>query len=338
LGELPLIHASFACGELSYAKVRALTRVASPESEEELLELACCLTASQLERAIRAYRWVSAAEANDLQSLAHVGYTWAEDGSLIISARLAPEDGALVLRALEAARDRLQERAWAEQGGSAGPRRPSNAEALVAMADMALADEKGERSGGERYQVVLHVEATNGKSVLEEGVALSEETSKRLACDASLVELIEKDGEPLSVGRKTRTVPPSIRRALQARDRCCRFPGCDNRRFLDAHHVEHWAEGGETSLANLVLLCGRHHRYLHEGGYTLDLVDGEVRFRDNWGNAIEPVPRPPPGDPERLLQANEHLEIDAETCACGGSSGDRMDLDLTVYALQQIAG
>jgi hypothetical protein len=337
LAELPLIHDAFACGELSYAKVRALTRVAEAESEEELLELARHMTASQLERAVRAYRWVTAAEANDLQSMAHVGYTWAEDGSLILQARLAPEDGALVLRALEAARDRLQERAWSDERGSAEPRRPTNAEALVAMADMALTDGPSDRSGGERYQVVVHVEATNGTSVLEDGVALSEETARRLACDASLVELVERDGEPLSVGRKTRTVPPSIRRALQARDRRCRFPGCENGRFLDAHHIQHWSRGGETKLANLVLLCRRHHRYLHEGGYSLvALAEGELEVRDPWGDAIEPVPRPPPGNADRLLKENRLLEIDAETCACG--DGDRMDLDLTVSALMQIAG
>jgi hypothetical protein len=338
LSALPLIHEAFASGELSYAKVRALTRVAEPESEAELLELARHMTASQLERAVRAFRFVTAAEANDLQALAHVGYSWAEDGSLILRARLSPEDGALVLRALEAARDRLQERAWSDEGGSAEPRRPTSVEAFVAMADRSLADGSNERSGGERYQVVVHVDATQGKSVLEEGGALSEETSRRLACDASLVQLVERDGEPLSVGRKTRTVPPSIRRALQARDRRCRFPGCENRRFLDAHHIEHWAAGGETKLANLILLCGRHHRYLHEGGYSLvALAEGELEFRDPWGNPIEPVPRPPPGDADRLLAANDvlELEIDAETCACG--DGDRMDLDLTVDALLSLS-
>src|SRR5215218_9184806 len=109
LGELPLIHEAFARGELSYAKVRAVTRVADEESEEELLELARHMTASQLERAVRAYRHVTAQEANDLQTLAYVGYSWGEDGSLIVRAQLAPEDGALFVRALEASRDRLTE-------------------------------------------------------------------------------------------------------------------------------------------------------------------------------------------------------------------------------------
>jgi Domain of unknown function (DUF222) len=141
LAELPRIREAFSCGELSYAKVRALTRVAEPESEEELLELARHMTASQLERAVRAYRFVTASEANDLHALAYVGYTWADDGSLVLRARLAPEDGALVLRALAAARDRLQERKWEDEGGSAEPRRATNAETFVAMADMSLSDE-----------------------------------------------------------------------------------------------------------------------------------------------------------------------------------------------------
>jgi Domain of unknown function (DUF222)/HNH endonuclease len=173
--------------------------------------------------------------------------------------------------------------------------------------------------------------------VLEEGPALAAETAQRLACDASVVEIRERDGEPLSVGRKTRTVPPAMRRALQTRDRGCRFPGCENRRFVDAHHIRHWAQGGETKLDNLVLLCGRHHRFLHEGGYSLTaLAEGELEFRDPRGNPIDPVPRPPPGHPDWLVEANDYLAIDEQTCACG--DGDRMDLDLTVAALLQLAG
>src|SRR5881397_2259985 len=93
LAELPLIHEAFGCGELSYARVRALTRVAEPEDERELLELARHLTAAQLERAVRAYRHVTAAEADDLHAIAYAGYSWQQDGSLVVRARLAPEDG-----------------------------------------------------------------------------------------------------------------------------------------------------------------------------------------------------------------------------------------------------
>jgi hypothetical protein len=167
--------------------------------------------------------------------------------------------------------------------------------------------------------------------VLEDGPALAPETAERLACDASIVEIVERDGEPLSVGRKTRTIPPSIRRALNSRDQRCRFPGCENRRFLHAHHIRHWAHGGETKLDNLVLLCTRHHRFVHETGYSIRDWGGKLEFRDPWGAPIPHVPRPPPGDPHRLEELNRHAEIDAQTCACG--DGDRMDLGLAVDAL-----
>jgi Domain of unknown function (DUF222)/HNH endonuclease len=337
LGELPLIHAAFAHGELSYAKVRALTRVADAGSEEELLELARHMTASQLERAVRAYRQVTAREADALHAFAYVGYTWEEDGSLVLRARLAPEEGALFVRALEAARDRLQERAWSEERGSAEPRRLTSAEAFVALAETALAGEAAGRTGGERYQVVVHVDADEGASVLEDGPALAPETAERLACDASLVEIVERDGVPLSVGRKRRTVPPAIRRALQARDGRCCFPGCENKRFLHAHHIRHWAQGGETRLDNLVLLCPRHHRFVHEAGYSIRMrAEGKPEFRDPWGAPIPTVPRPPPGDPRLLAERNRKLAIDAVTCACG--DGDRMDLSLAVDALLSVTG
>jgi hypothetical protein len=342
LRELPLIHGAFACGELSYAKVRALTRVADEDSEEELLELARHLTAAQLERAVRAYRRVSADQARALEDAAHLGYCWDEDGSLVVRAKLAPEDGALFLRALEAARDLLQERAWKEERGSAEPhepsRRPTNAEALGAMADLALAGARDGRSGGERYQLVVHVDEAalaggDGASVLADGPAVAPETAARLACDASIVELRERGGEPLSVGRKRRTIPPPLRRALQTRDRCCRFPGCENRRFLDAHHVHHWALGGETKLGNLVLLCRRHHRFVHEGDYSIvEQPDGSLVFRDPRGSPIPGVPRPERGGLQGLLAPNRDLEIDAGTCESG--DGDRMDVRLVVSGLQ----
>jgi len=341
LPELPLIHAAFARGELSYAKVRALTRVADVAREEELLELARAMTAAQLERAVRAYRRVTADDANDVHAAAYVGYTWDGDGSLVVQARLAPEDGVLFLRALESARDSLWEREQEANRGSAEPRpgfRPTNADAFVAMADAALSSRDAERSGGERYQVVVHADAAalsaerDSGSHLDDGPALASETAQRLACDASVVAV----GETLSVGRKTRTIPPALRRALRARDRGCRFPGCENHRFVDAHHVQHWARGGETKMDNLVLLCRRHHRFVHEGRYSVEtLGGGEVRFRNPWGAPIPNVSRPPPGDADRLLEMNCSLEIDGLTCASG--EGGSMDLGLAVEALLDLA-
>src|SRR5439155_9572587 len=145
-------------GELSFAKVRALTRLERVDCEEELLGLARVLTASQLERALRAYRRVSSEEAQEVQEREHFDAFWAEAGSLVVRGRLAPEVGALFLRALEAAREAVWQRDEGVERGSAEPqdvpRRPTNAEAVSALADLALAQPGGSRCGGERYQVV----------------------------------------------------------------------------------------------------------------------------------------------------------------------------------------
>jgi hypothetical protein len=344
LAGLPLTREAFARGELSYSKVRVLTRIADAESEAELLELAEALTASQLARVAGAFRRISREEASELQQREFFDYQWGDDGSLALRGRLAAEEGAVVLRALDAGREALWERRKVDAGDefvpAVGevPARPSNAEALVAAADLALAHAGRERSCAERHQVVIHVDAATladdceGRCELDDGHALAAETARRLSCDGSIVELLERDGEPLSLGRKRRTVSVALRRALAARDRGCRFPGCDNTRFVDAHHVEHWCRGGGTSLDNLLSLCRRHHRLVHERGYTVELGDdGEALFRNHYGIAIPNAPpRPPPSEPRALH--NHHrglgLTIDDRTCRCG--YGDRMDLGLAV--------
>lgn len=146
------------------------------------------------------------------------------------------------------------------------------ADALGVMAEGFLAHGDAMINGGDRCQIVVHVDAETlresvaGRCEIEEGPSLAAETARRLACDASIVAMVEdEDGEPLSVGRKTRSIPPSLRRALNARDGGCRFPGCTHKRYVDAHHIEHWAHGGETKASNLVTLCKAHHRAVHEG-------------------------------------------------------------------------
>ncbi|MEL7449030.1 MAG: HNH endonuclease [Pseudomonadota bacterium] len=115
----------------------------------------------------------------------------------------------------------------------------------------------------------MHVDQT----ALTQGAGRSDlpvETVKRLTCDGSIVPMFENaEGEPLSVGRKQRTITTAIRRALESRDGGCTFPGCNHKRFVDAHHVMHWAEGGSTSVDNLLLLCDRHHRLVHEGRFLI---------------------------------------------------------------------
>jgi len=160
----------------------------------------------------------------------------------------------------------------------------------------------------ERYQVMLHVdvgtlkeeegagavEAGGNLSELEDGTRVSAETSRRIACDSGVVTIARGfDGQVRGAGRRTRTVPPALRRALEARDRGCRFPGC-GLRFTDAHHVKHWADGGETKLSNLVLLCKRHHRAVHEGGVQVCIDrDGQVVFFSPRGQALRGAPPAP---------------------------------------------
>jgi hypothetical protein len=355
LPELPLIRAAFSRGELSYAKVSVLVGVAAPETEQQLLELAGVMTASQLARCVAAYRRLSREQAADHQQREFLHYFWAEEGWLSFRGRLAADEGAVLVRALEAGREALWDRRRAQaavaDAAAAGtpdrvPARPSNAEALAAVADLALARGEADRSGGEPYQVVVHVDApalaadTEGRCELADGRPVAVETARRLSCDGSLVELHEQEGQILSVGRKRRTIPPALRRALAARDRGCRFPGCDRTRFVDGHHIHHWAQGGDTSLGNLLSLCRRHHRLVHERGYTIRLhPDGEARFVNQYGIAIANVPRPPPrSSPDALPDRHRRLGLRIDKHTCRNGHGDRMNLALAVDAIIAITG
>jgi hypothetical protein len=161
---------------------------------------------------------------------------------------------------------------------------------------------------------------------------MAAETARRLSCDASVVALIEnEDGEPLNVGRKTRTISAPLRRLLMARDKGCRFPGCCNTRYIDAHHVKHWANGGETRPSNLVSLCGFHHRAVHEGGYRIEILDdGAFRFVKPNGVAVDSIA---PGYTQPLGDLKQ-LPIGTTPSSY---RGDRMDFDLAVDILVNLA-
>ena len=139
----------------------------------------------------------------------------------------------------------------------------------------------------DHHQIVIHTDA----SALRGGLGRSDlpvDVVKRLACDGSLITIVEDDeGTPLDVGRKRRTVTTALRRALWSRDHHCSFPGCQNRRYVDAHHIEHWADGGPTSLENLTLLCTFHHTLLHEGGFKIRRdSEGAIYFQRPDGRVI----------------------------------------------------
>jgi hypothetical protein len=201
------------------------------------------------------------------------------------------------------------------------------ADALVSLAQGYL---RGDRPNRSPIEITVTIPATSLRAVEADPVEvgemgesfLSTETARRLSCDAGVIEVIEDErGVPLSVGRKRRTIAGALKRALHRRDKTCTFPGCTHRIFLEGHHIQHWADGGETSLMNTALLCGLHHRHVHEYGYTLELdADGRPQFRDPHGRLVSAVSPPPSGTDlgwPRMRAANESLAIDVGTIACG---------------------
>jgi hypothetical protein len=361
LGALPALAEALARGELSYAKVRALTRVATPETEARLLAVGRAGTAAHVERIVRGWRRVDRqAEARETarqharRSL-HVYPD--EDGTVVLRGRLAPEVGALLLRALDAARETLYQRRRGaasvteatDPAAEAPTRAQQQADALALLAETALHHELDPGASGERYQVVVHVDAQvladpeqPGQSVLEDGPRVSAETSRRLACEASRVVMRhDADGRLVEVGARTRTIPPALRRALHQRDRSCRFPGCGVR-FGQGHHVRHWAAGGPTTLSNLALLCCRHHRAVHEEGYRIErLPDGALQFRRPDGRPLPdvPVPAAVPTDPIGALRTQHEaqgIRLHART-ACAGWLGERLDVGWAIDVLHPLA-
>ena len=331
LGELPLVRERFITGELTYSKVRAITRVATPETEADMVMIGRHATGAQLEKLARGYQQAlratteNARATHEREELVHY---WEDDGMLRFEGRLSPENGALLLAAINAA---------AVDGEGHMPRRRAHGLMSVVRTET--------REGEDRPappELVVHVdvetltkEQVGLRSEIEDGPVLAPETVRRLGCDAAVLSIVERDGKPLSVGRRTRTIPPGLRRALRSRDRGCRFPGCTHKRFLHAHHVRHWARGGPTELGNLVQLCSHHHRLVHEGGYTVELAGpGRVRFHRPDG--VEVLTSGPcvaaRGATIQAQHAAWRLRIDSDTCR-PLSSGDMLDYDIAVSGL-----
>ena len=410
LADLNHVAAAMARGQLSYSKVRALTRVASPATEARLLAVALCATAAQVERLVRAWRRVDRDAQPDAEQVLLASRALSmqvdEDGMVVLRGRLPPEVGALLLRAVEAALEQVP--ASAEGGEPTIAQR--RADALGLVAESALAGGLDPGNLADRFQVTVHVQADAlpalparetadaaprvaaethkvspassepvapaaprvaaetrvvsltpaepgahtanlgaeqatiaaphisaatfevseaafervapetdldaGLAVIEQagGLHLGREAARRVACDAGLVVLRHgAGGEVLDVGRRTRTVPSAMRRALLSRDHGqCQFPGCESR-HCDAHHVEHWADGGETRLQNLVLACRYHHRALHEGGFRVVPADAEGQFR-----FLRPDGTPLPAEPPMPSWAGAPLApTDARLAAAG---------------------
>ena len=247
----------------------------------------------------------------------------------------------------------------AETSDQSEPREPfaaRRADAMSKMAEYCLnADPETSSkspSTADRYQVVVHGSAetlqkgpaaedsphiNENISQIEGGPHVSAETSRRIACDCSILKVLDdEEGEPLSIGRKSRSIPPAIRRALRFRDKGCRFPGCTHKDFIDGHHIKHWADGGETSIDNLVQLCRHHHRLIHEGGFDCHrLDDGKIVFRDKRQTIMPDFIRNSPNLDARktdhwMCSTYAHLNIDRHTCVTQWTSGGDIDWNLDV--------
>jgi hypothetical protein len=313
LESLPMTSAAFEKGQISYSKVRAMTRLATPENESELLNIALYGTAHHIESLVRRYRRARRAEEAARSEALHrdrylrLYADW--DGALVIDGKLPPELGALVKQALEAVMTQLESDASPDGGLNknktqsnvsaetfaddsarervAEPIAARRADALIEIAQQALGSrDHAIGSVADRYQVVVHIDEAAltepdtsdteqlQRCEVEGGPSLAIDTAKRLACGGALVGIVEsRDGDPLDVGRRTRAIMPALKRALETRDGGCRFPGCTHKRFTEGHHVKHWAHGGETKLSNLSTLCRFHHRLVHEGGFGLKTTD-----------------------------------------------------------------
>jgi hypothetical protein len=330
LADLPVIRDEFSAGRLSYSQARALTRIATPQNDATCASLAQRCTAAQLEKAVRATATVARRRDTDLAVRLHaqrrVTWRFDEDGAVHLSAVMEPHAGAKVIAAIHAfdSPPRLSEPVVLAI--------TRHADALEAVADAALDHPDGGRNGGDQTLVMIHVTpavmagsttdtgadtddlATSSDPAvaadrchLDHGPAIAPETARRLGCDCAFVEVTEHDGEPLAIGRKTRSIPPAIRRAVHTRDDHCCFPGC-HRRIRQVHHVLQWTrDHGPTELQNCFGYCQQHHWFLHEGGFDVTRVGGQLRHYDASGLELH--------NPPELVDPHAPADIDSTHAA-----------------------
>ena len=308
LGALPAIDEAFAAGRVSYAKVRAMTRVATAANEARVLEVAVEATGAQLERICRGLKRATAPETEKAADR-RVRARALGSGLVRLEVVVSPDEADLLIRAIERARAAMTpvgQAASEHAAPDAAAPRPSAADGLLHIAASYLEAGEGAAADGSApdAQVVIHLDRDLGApegaltASLDDGTHVSAETLRRVACDGGLVAaVVDERAGVLDVGRRTRAIPTALKRALWLRDKGCRFPGCSNHRFVDGHHVKHWLHGGRTALDNLVLLCSFHHRLVHEGGFTIALTDdANVEVRTPSGRLLPAAPPLAPDD------------------------------------------
>ncbi|TWF78022.1 HNH endonuclease [Pseudonocardia hierapolitana] len=378
LRNLPRIREAFAAGQLSYSKVRAITRitgsdtatltrlaaeiaagesdlrhttVADPDTAEQVLRnLARHGTASHVETVVRAVRRRHTPPA-DHAVRRSLSWQWDEDGSLVLRARLTPDEGAALVASIEAlvpartpvahpvtpSPDDVDERALEQEPGPAVDRVAARrVDALLTLVNGHAESESAPVVERGKARVIVHLDASTGTARLDDGPEVPASTAERLACDARVQVLLnDRTSNRMYLGRNRRLATPAQIAALTVRDgEGCQFPGCTHTRHLHAHHVVPWWLGGRTDVDNLILICSFHHRLIHDHGYRIRRLPGRWEFRRPDGTPIPAIPTPLTGNTESLFEMHTRawLQID-HTTLTPDWYGDRLDPDPILDAL-----
>jgi hypothetical protein len=312
---MPVAADALASGEVSSAAVSLLVSAqeAAPgpfeRAEDALVDAARTLPVMKLRDAVARWREKADAERAEEDEERRFGrrrlhVSAALDGTVRVDGELDPSTGQTVLTALRAVEDagvrsRVGHRSGEHHSPSAEPdaRTPAQrrADALGEICRQWLDLAERPLVSGERPHVVvtMDIESLEGRlgrrCGLEDTGPMTSETARRWACDANVTRVItDGSSQPLDVGRKTKVVPPALRRAVAVRDGGCAFPGCERpSSWCDVHHIRHWADGGTTSIDNLLLLCRRHHRLVHHRRFTVEMTNERPRFFRADGTVLD---------------------------------------------------
>lgn len=300
LRSLPRIDTAFQRGDLSLEHVVELCRFATPDTEAGLVEWACRVKPKAVRRRAEVEERRSRAESLTIDRVRYLHYWWMDDGRLALEGAFPADQGAVIATALDRLADRTPD-IREHDDGDHSPQEVSldirRADALYALASARLANDQDP----DRATVVVRapLAALSGHDErgceIDNGPVIHAETARRMSCDARIEFVLHNDlGDVVGIGRTDRNPTAWIKRALKLRDKTCTFPGCESKRFLHAHHIQHWSRGGRTDLDNLTLVCTFHHKLVHEYGWDVVLGrDGLTRWFRPGGTAYEPGRAPP---------------------------------------------
>ena len=297
---LPLLSQAFSSGGLGIDKVVELARFATPDTEPRLIRWAETVSSGCIRRRADAACRRSLEDVQEAEDARFRSWWHTDDGRRLgLQGELPAAQGAVVVAAIERMVAELP-----AMPGEEGPWRSDarRADALVALCSARTAQDPDP----DRATVVVHAPlealvSEQGGCEVEGGGVIHPETARRLACDRRIqVVMADGEGQPLRLGRTSREPTAAMMRQLRHRDRECRFPGCGARRFTQAHHVVWWSNGGATDLDNLVLICGFHHKLVHEFGWSIARDPaGEVGWLRPDGSLHRAGPGPPSGMVDR---------------------------------------